>query len=250
MSRSLALVSVALGLTLASGHASAEIHIASDNPVQDRLNIDIPTKDITAEDVSGIIQGFASFIKEGHTDVPITQVSSSIKVPAEFEAVLQKLIASRDATAGVDCIGRKCVITSTGQATNFKVDGVSIPVLGTPNIYVEKTVEIYAEVAADETKAEICRINGLSVKAGLIKSTVDGMLVQLDGDAVKTFRVDAGAGGDYPNDNCRWAPGSVPNIPADDGSSANAPANSDQDPATAPVDSGSSETPSPVDANS
>lgn len=190
------------GLSLVASSARAEIRIGGTDEVQNRLNINIPTDQVTVEQAQQLLGLFSSSIVEGKTEIVLADELAKIDIPAEFKALVDKVVASRDPSAFVECAGRSCKITSSGKALDFKVDGVSLPVLGTPSISLGQSIEIYTRVSDDSQRAEICKIVGVAVKVGILKPALDGALIEIADGKIKTLLVDAGSGGSYPTHDC------------------------------------------------
>ncbi len=190
------------GLSLLAGAAHSEIQVNTPSKAQDRVNINIPTDKVTVEDATTFINFLSATIHEGTNEVLLADALANVEVPPEFKPLVDKILASRDALATVECSGRKCKITSKGQALDFKIDGLTLPVLGTPAVSLSKTITVYAQVAEDNQKAELCRIDGVAVKVSILKPNVDGGLIEIENGAIKTLMIDAGAGGSYPSKAC------------------------------------------------
>ncbi|MES2746426.1 MAG: hypothetical protein V4655_13425 [Bdellovibrionota bacterium] len=197
------LLAFGLAGVLLSSSAFAVIHIGGqEGEVNPRFNIDIPTDSFTRDQAIEVINTLAKTIKEGETKVVFADVLSEIKIPGEFQSLVQKIVDSRDESATVLCEGRKCKITSSGEAMTFKVDGVTLPVVGTPSVSLGKAINIFAQVSEDGQSLEVCRMEGINIKIGFINTPIEGAKLEVDSEAVKTLRVDAGGGGDYPTANC------------------------------------------------
>ncbi|MBC7659086.1 MAG: hypothetical protein H7249_05195 [Chitinophagaceae bacterium] len=203
------LYSSILGLAFVASNAHAQFVIRG----EDRFNIDIPATQIDPIMIQDAINKASAFIVEGKREVPIQEALASIAIPPQYQALVDKIAASRNPTADVECLGRKCKITSLGQELSFKVDGLNIPILGVPVVYLNKVVEFYTQVSLDESRAEVCRITGVAIKAGFTKPTLDGALLEMNKGVVKTARMDAGTGGDYPSLSCDFVSPTVPTRP-------------------------------------
>lgn len=193
-----------LGLSLFASSAYSQVVIGGSDEAGHRLNINIPTDQVTVEQATSLIDFFASSIVEGKTEVVLADELAKVEIPAEYQALVNKVVASRNPSAFVECLGRQCKITSSGSALDFKIDGVTLPVVGTPSVSLSKEIAIYTQVSEDGLSAEICRLEGVAVKVGFIKSAVEGALISVEDGAIKSFFVDAGIGGSYPTNNCNF----------------------------------------------
>lgn len=196
-----------VGLSLVSSSAFAQFRIGGSDEVGHRVNVNIPTDTVTVEQAQELLNVFSSSIVEGKTEIVLADELAKVNVPAEYKTLVDKIVASRDTSAFVECSGRKCKITSSGKALDFKIDGVKIPVLGTPSVSLGKSLEIYTKVAEDGQRAEVCKIIGIAVKVGFVKPAVEGALIEIADGKIKTLLVDAGAGGSYPSNDCDFVPG-------------------------------------------
>jgi hypothetical protein len=193
-----------------STSAFAVIHIrGEEGKVTERTNIDIPTDTFTYEQASEVINGFADWVKEGKTEVVFSDILKEVRVPGDFQKIVQKVVDSRAESATVLCHDQKCKITSPGTPITFKVDGVDLPIVGTPSITLAKTINIYTRVSENRQTLEICRIEGVNIKVSILNPTLDGAIIEVENGAVKNIRVDAGSGGDYPTQDCDFNPADI-----------------------------------------
>ena len=203
---------LAFGLAGFLIHSSAYAVIAigaDEGVVTDRINIDLPTDDYTYEEAQEFIDSFADWVKEGEQTITFADILDGVPVPGKFQALLTKIVESRDPTAKMLCHQRRCKITSLGKGITFKVDGVSVPILGTPSVTLGNAIEIYAQLDETRQTLEFCRIEGIKVKVGFFNTAVEGGILALENEAIKTLRVDAGVGGDYPTANCDFNPADI-----------------------------------------
>lgn len=168
-----------------------------------KVDFDIPKDDIDPADIEELLGGIGSFVQQGSHLVTLTDLVERINVEGGFKSTLLDIVATRDKQASVDCTGRKCRIITTGRDFTFKLDSVSIPVLGSPTIMLERRIEIFAELSEDEQRFNACSITGVKVKTGFLTPNVDGTLIELDGNQIKTLSIDAGPAGNYPNRSCQ-----------------------------------------------
>ncbi|MBC7533711.1 MAG: hypothetical protein H7318_19260 [Oligoflexus sp.] len=197
-----------IGLSLVSTAAFAQVRLGGSDPAGHRLNINIPTNLMTVEQAQQLLDFFSSSITEGKKEIVLADELAKVDVPAEYKSLVDKIVASRDPSASVECTDRKCKIESAGKALDFKIDGVSIPVLGTPSVSLGKKLEIYTRVSEDGQRAEVCKIVGIAVKVGFLKPAVEGALIEMEDGKMKNFLVDASGGGSYPSNDCDFLPGS------------------------------------------
>lgn len=177
---------------------------AADTPTSEvKFNIDVPKDNIDPADIAELLSGLGSFVQEGSRAVALADVVERINVSGSFKTTLQQIVESRDKDATVTCTGRKCLVVSNGQKFNFKLEGVSIPVLGTPSISLSQRIELQLELSADEQHFNACRISGMKVNTGILSPNVDGALIKLENGQLNTLKIDAGPGGDYPNTSCQ-----------------------------------------------
>jgi|GEM_PF-4564302 len=195
---------LAIGLVLASGILASCGQPLAEPSSAVKFDIDLPKDDIDPADIQELLTGFGTFVQEGSNKVSLADFAASINVEGSFKTILAEIVATRESTADVDCVGRRCKIVTVGSNYSFKLDGVSIPVLGTPTVTLGKRVEIFAELSEDLQRFNACRISGLKVKTGFLTPNVDGLLIEVTGDALNTIKIDAGPGGTYPNETCRF----------------------------------------------
>jgi len=169
-----------------------------------KFDIDLPKDDIDPADIQKLLIGFGTFVQDGENKVSLDDFAASIDVQGSFKTILAEIVASRDTFADVNCVGRRCQIVTLGKDYSFKLESVNIPVLGTPTVTLGKRVEIFAELSEDLQRFNVCRINGLKVKTGFLTPNVDGLLIELVSDSLDTIKIDAGPGGAYPSDSCRF----------------------------------------------
>jgi len=196
------LVAGIFGLSLLASSAYSVIRIAGEDEAHQRININIPTDKVTLEDATTLLNFLSNSIREGQSEVNLADALSNVEIPEGYKGLVDKVLASRDPLALVECSGRSCKISSTGRALDFKIDGVSLPVVGVPQVFLSKDINIYARVADDNLSAEICRIEGIAFKISFIKSPLDGAALAIEDGAVKTLLIDAGIGGTFPTNTC------------------------------------------------
>ncbi len=199
------------------------------------VDIEVPQKDVDPKIISDILNTLDGFVIEGPQMIDIQALTKSLTVTGEFKEIFEGLIASRDPTASIECLSRKCKIVSTGRDYSFKAESIAVPVLGSPTIMLTKKINIYFELSETRDRLEICRIDGLKVKAGMFVQNLEGGLIEVervdipasdevkphknDEDAkpsdplgqgqgpeqkitIKNFKLDAGVGGTYPSASC------------------------------------------------
>jgi hypothetical protein len=189
---------ISLGIIAACGRPPLE------STSQVKFDIDLPKDDIDPVDVQELLLGFGGIVQEGVNRVSLADFAASINVQGSFKGILDEIVQSRDAYADVTCEGRRCQIVTLGKDFSFKLESVSIPVLGIPTVTLGKRVEIFAELSEDLQRFNACRISGLKVKSGFLTPNVDGLLIELGSGSLNTIKIDAGPGGAYPNDACRF----------------------------------------------
>lgn len=177
------------------------------------LDIDVPKDDIDPQDIKELTAALNPFIIEGKSQVNFKELAAQVNVTGDFKVLFDQLVASRDDMIDVECKGRKCIATSTGSDFSFKPP-VSLPVVGTPTIYLAKNIKLYAELSDDLAHLEICRIDGIRVKVSLFTQNVEGALIETEtvpakeGEeettSIKTFKIDSGVGGSYPSTSCQF----------------------------------------------
>lgn len=194
---------LAIGFLCASGILAS----CGKPPVQPssevKFDIDLPKDDIDPADIQKLLTGFGTFVQEGSNKVSLADFAASINVQGSFKTILDEIVRTRNTQADVTCVGRRCQIVTLGSDYSFKLESVNIPVLGTPTVMLGKRVEIFAELTEDLQRFNACRMSGLKVKTGFLTPNVDGLLIELAGDALNTIKIDAGPGGVYPNEGCR-----------------------------------------------
>lgn len=171
---------------------------------QARIDIDVPLEDIEGEIVKDLIEQLADLsLRGGKTQVSLDEIASMFPVPDDFAQYVDLVLDGRNEIVDVECRELRCVASSTGRRTQFRVDDVNIPILGSPTIIIEPTVRINYRFNEELTVLEACRISGIRARTGLITQNVDGAFVAVDdnGDPAKIF-VDVGVSGSYPSQDC------------------------------------------------
>lgn len=195
---------VALGLCVASLYLGGAALPQSEEDL--RINIDIPKDDVEVADIEKLISGLNAFVSEGKTRVKLADVVAALQVDegSSLKQILEDIVASREELADLDCSGRVCKVTTFGNELTFKLESINIPVLGVPVVTLGKRVDLFLEVSEDLNRLESCRIQGVKAKTGILNNNVDGFLIEKTDSEVTTLKIDAGIGGDYPKNNCRF----------------------------------------------
>lgn len=196
-----ALASLTLTAGLLSLNACGRMESPAENSTV-KFDIDVDKSSVNPLIIKELLIGLGGFVHEGRNSVPLADVLGKVTIQGGFKQTLDKIVSSRDEFTDVTCVGRKCHVISLGDEFSFVLEGVKIPVLGTPTLQLAKRIEIDAVFSEDGQKLEACKMVGIKAKTGILTSAAEGALIEVVGDVLKTLKVDVGAAGTYPNNSC------------------------------------------------
>lgn len=170
--------------------------------VQPYFDVEIPKEDISVSDFNKIMDGLSFMSIEGQTTPTVSLLLENMDISFDPEKTAGKVITaivdSRDEIGEMLCNTERCTAKFTGQKVRMKLDGISLPGLGQADLIIENTVQIDYIIPNDSGRLELCKLQGLKLKAGFLTQNVDGLLIELDGDSVVKSFLDVGTGGTYP----------------------------------------------------
>ena len=176
----------------------------ADSPEIERINIDIPTKDMKPAELNKIVETISDYIAEGKSKVAMAEVVTRLNIEGDFKKTMEQILASREELADLECQGRSCKLISLGDELTFRIEKVDLPILGVPTVQLSPEIAIHFAISEDLEHFEACQVEGIKVKTGFLNNRFDGFLIEQAADEIKTFKVDAGAGGDYPDVSCKF----------------------------------------------
>lgn len=170
--------------------------------VKPYFDIEIPKEDVSVSDFIKIMDGLSFMSIEGPTNPTISLLLENMDISFDPEKtvgqVITAVVESRDEVGEMLCNTERCTATFTGRKVRMKLDGVSLPGLGQADLIIENTVQIDYIIPQDSGRLELCKLQGLKLKAGFLTQNIDGLLIELDGDSVAKAFLDVGTGGSYP----------------------------------------------------
>lgn len=200
MQKAFAGISVLVGLLATS--ACGRLERVPEPTSTVKFDIDVDKNSVDPKNIKGLLAGLAGFVKEGTGKVTLGDLLATIENDGVFKRTLTKIVATREVQADVTCAGRNCHVISKGQEFSFVLEGVKIPVLGTPTVQLSKQIDLYATISEDGQSIDACKILGIKAKTGILTNAVNGAAIAVDADVLKTLKVGVGAGGTYPNTSC------------------------------------------------
>ncbi len=172
---------------------------------QEKVDFSVNTSKVTADDtqdIKDLLKVLTPLAEDGERKVSLKEVLGNLEIGEQFGSLVKQILSARSNDADVQCHDRLCKVVSQGEAFSFKPEGDGIPILGMPTIYLDPTITAELQLTADGQRLEVCKIDGLQAKLGSITTPIDGLLMQLDQETVKSLVIDVGIGGSYPNANC------------------------------------------------
>lgn len=170
--------------------------------VQPYFDVEIPKEDVSVSDFTKIMNGLSFMSIEGQTEPTISLLMENMDIAFDPESttgqVINAVVGSRDEVGQMDCNEDRCTAKFTGQRVRTTLRGISFPGLGQADLIVENMVQIDYIIPKDSGKLELCKLQGLKLKAGFLTQNVDGLLIELNGDDVVKAFLDVGTGGSYP----------------------------------------------------
>ena len=171
-----------------------------------KITIDFPPPPVDKVDnLTQVIKDLKTLTTDPKTTLTTDVFFTMLRIPEEIEPYVKIIKDSREKTIEITCdaSGLRCVGRSLGNKKEFKIETISIPVLGKPWVKLAETIEVYFSISEDHQRAEICRLNGVKVRVKFVSQNIDGALLVFHPEkGVDTLKLDVGPGGDYPHEGC------------------------------------------------
>ena len=166
-----------------------------------KVDLPIPIETDKVDKIKSAIGKVTGVVDEDNKEVSFADFLYRFDIPEKYLPYVDKMIENRDEFFSLDCEGRYCKSFSHGQPVNFKIKGMKIPGLGSPNVLISDVITINFRINKEATMLEVCEIKGIKVQQGLVHVNIDGFLASIEDEKPRVV-ADVGPSGSYPSKDC------------------------------------------------